>query len=159
MASIVTVRIAAEGILEAATPDYRPSITYRKAKGDVPLGELRPEASPSETTRQFRVLPGELLGEGRFNGIDVETEQTLTVQIRYDVKGDYPHQELLDFVASDAARIQAAFLRPQAQAIWSGTGLEEIIIYYAGQAGPEPTTAEGVWLVTHDFRLSYVLEA
>ena len=144
-------------IVEAATPDVDPFITYRDIGGRKPIEQYPVTGRASQTTRQFQVTSQAISEEGFLGGCEVEQQQRIRITLRYYVS-DKPDGllEVTDRAASDSARIEERLLLPAYSDNWVGTPL--ININFAGAADLYQGTLQDVWYMGLDYVVTYRLD-
>lgn len=156
---IAEIRDRAAQIIRATVPDVEPRIRFVEAPSTHgELSALQPGPSPSENTRQFHCLPGDLLGGGQWSGPDVELVQSLTVDIRYDVGlFDDWYKRLRIMAASDQARITASLERPSLTVNWSGVDCFGNCRFMSAGPLTRAPQFERIWVRRLTFRMTYIL--
>lgn len=125
---IHTIRTLVTAALEAALPDVRPDLRYKEARADAPLEEMaRPMARPT-AVRAFHVVPSpqhSLFVMQKAAGAYLRQE--LHIHLRYPMPAlRNSHDDLMDMVASDAARVTVTLLEIEYQPA-GGPNVSEIL--------------------------------
>jgi hypothetical protein len=106
--SIDAIRVAASALIESATPDVEPAITYRPIEGKQRIRDAPTLHSPDATTRTYLVWCGtDSPTFSDFDGSLIHFWTTIVVGIRYHVPSTSPNAwtRLTDLIASDILRI------------------------------------------------------
>jgi hypothetical protein len=111
----IPLRIAFETVITGLTPGLYPHIPFKRADGRQPLAQLPLSGTADQSTRHFRAVVGPVNDQGYMNGVDVDSQVPVEVQVRYlrGAGGDPDADVALgDIVASDSMTLLAGLLRP-----------------------------------------------
>jgi len=162
MSSVQDIRQGVESIISGLTPEVRAWCTFRKANTRVQLEVLPVSGTADETTRQFRVVPGPVEGEGLHNGIDVDLTIPVEVQVRYlvDASGDAAGADELvdDMISSDSVRILAGVLRPNLATNPAVSMVPQIDIRFESSDVYDSPEVDGIRILVMRFRAHYYAE-
>lgn len=154
--SIAELAARAATLVEAATPDVDPAITYREASYAHPLPLLGPRDTDAETTREFQVDVSAPIS------IDFRSctkpLHTLVVIMRYAVAAVDDRERLSrlrDRIRSDQARIADALVK--AGAGWSAESHFLTIRYQGGGPITASPKHKSIVTATTSFGVDYEL--
>lgn len=157
MASVYDICTRIRTILEGLTPHEDAGITFRRAQSHLPLESVEPTASAWETTREFQVRAGAVVGVSHMDGTSGDVMQDITIRVRYQVGGEDRDEELNRLTGSDAAQIMVAVLQPGGATSWNVTGLQYVQVIDVQSTPPEETEQIGIYIQEHTARVQYLL--
>ncbi len=145
--TIDTVRATCAALIEGATPDIEPALTYREASYHAFLDVLPAEGTPFEHTREFHVVadPPQSM---RQQGSCFICEIPLWIVVRYDI-GMWDDREamsrLTNLAVSDQMRISKEMQRAPGSTTW-GAPVEDPPQFVSATQPIQSTATANMWL-------------